>query len=251
MNPAIIVHGGAGRWSLVFKLAEEENLPINEESVIHGVRKAASMGFRVLSRGGSALDAVVEAIKYMENSGLFNAGIASSLDAAGNLSMDTGLMDGSTSTAIGIACLSIPKNPIILARTLLGKTDHVIIGCGIGDEIAVRIGVEKHPGPHPRALAFHKWAKKMLQKRAGDIIWKRNIEFAKILGLLGDTVGAVAIDRKGNIAAGVSTGGVNYKIPGRIGDSPIPCAGFYALNNIGGVAATRSRRSHNNVITIL
>ena len=238
VRPAVIVHGGAGKWSLVFDLARQKGLEIDEDSVVEGVIAAARAGYRELIRGGTVLDAVTSAIMYMENSGLYNAGIASAMDAAGNITMDAGLMDGANKIAVGIACTRYPKNPILLARKLLGKTDHVILACECADEIARRLGLEKHPGPHPRALAFYEWARERVTSGNAENIWVRNLELARYLGLLGDTVGAVAVDDKGNVAAGVSTGGVNFKLPGRIGDSPIPGAGFYALSGIGGAAAT-------------
>ncbi len=239
MKPGIIVHGGAGRWSLVFSLAEEEGLNINERLVKASIREAALLGLKVLRGGGSALDAVTEAIKYMEDSGVFNAGVASSLDAEGNITMDAGIMDGASRQALGVACLRYPRNPILLTRKLLGKTDHVILACECADRLARRLGLEPHPGPHPRAKAFWRWAHRQVLERGGKGVWERNLEVARLLGLLGgDTVGAVAVDDKGNVAAGVSTGGVTYKIPGRVGDSPIPGAGFYALNGVGGAAAT-------------
>ncbi len=237
LEPAIIVHGGAGRWSIVFELAEEKGLDITEETVIDGVRDAAMAGYKVLKTGGSAVDAVTEAIAVMEGSGIFNAGVASALSASGEILMDAGIMDGSTRLAIGVLCLKYPKHPIRLARILLGKTSHTILGCEYADRLAEKYGLEKHPGPHPRAIAMHEWAKKMLEENREET-YTANKELLEKLGLIADTVGAVAIDKKGNIAAGVSTGGTNYKIPGRIGDSPIPGAGYYALNNVGGAAAT-------------
>ena len=236
--PAIIVHGGAGKWSFVFNILKQYGYDISESQVLKAIREAAQTGYNVLESGGNAVDAITEAIKFMENSGYFNAGIASSLDANGNITMDAGIMDASTGEAVGVACVKYPKNPILLARYLLGKTDHIIIGCDTADIIARKIGLEEHPGPHPRALAFHKWAIEKMKKRDWKGLWRKNTNIAELLGIVADTVGAVAIDKEGNIAAGVSTGGVAFKIPGRIGDSPIPGAGYYAVRGVGGAAAT-------------
>lgn len=234
MEPKIIVHGGAGRWSLVFQVAGERGLDITEDAVIGGVRRAAVEGYRVLSAGGSAIDAVVEAIAVMEGSGLFNAGVSSALAANGEILMDAGLMDGARGKAIGLFCLKYPKHPVRLARLLMDKTSHVLLGCRYADELARSYGLERHPGPHPRALAMHEWARG--KQREGAVEGER--ELLEKLEVIGDTVGAVAVDTHGNIAAGVSTGGTNYKVPGRVGDSPIPGSGYYALNGVGGVAAT-------------
>ncbi|MCE4619598.1 MAG: isoaspartyl peptidase/L-asparaginase [Desulfurococcales archaeon] len=237
-EPGVIVHGGAGRWSLVFEITREANLHINQDKIVAGVAEASRRGYRVLEDSGSPVDAVVAAIRYMEDSGLFNAGVGSSLDASGQLGMDAGLMNGSTGEAVGVARVRHPRNPIVLARSLLGKTDHVIIACEPADRLAEKLGLERHPGPSPRALALYKWALREIEEGRMESVWRRNQELARLLGLLGDTVGAVAIDHEGRIAAGVSTGGVSFKLPGRIGDSPVPGAGFYAWSNAGGVAAT-------------
>ncbi len=236
MKPVVIVHGGAGRWSAVFEAARKKGLDITEERVIGGVKEAAMAGYRVLANGGSAVDAVTEAIAVMEGSGLFNAGVASALSAGGEVLMDAGIMDGLSRRAVGVLCLRYPKHPIRLARLLLSKTTHVMLGCEYADRLAMEYGLEKHPGPHPRALAMYEWARE--RARMGDERYSGNRELLERLGLVGDTVGAVAIDSRGNIAAGVSTGGTNYKVPGRIGDSPVPGAGYYALNGVGGAAAT-------------
>lgn len=236
MEPLVIVHGGAGRWSLVFEASRERGLGISEESVLDGVRQAALAGYRVLESGGSAVNAVVESVAWMEGSGLFNAGIAAALAANGEVLMDAGIMDGSSRRAVGVFCLKYPRHPIRLARLLLGRTRHVLLGCEYADRLAREYGLEKHPGPHPRAQALYDAARRKALEGSG---YTDNRELLERLGvILSDTVGAVALDRDGNIAAGVSTGGTTFKVPGRVGDSPIPGAGYYALNGVGGAAAT-------------
>lgn len=235
--PVIVVHGGAGAWSRVFEVASRYGLRLSEETVLEAVAEAARAGFTVLKSGGSAVDAVVEAVKYMEDSGVFNAGVASALDASGGICMDAGVMDGETLRAGAVACVRYPRNPVVLARRVMDLTDHVILCCEWADKLAERLGLPRHPGPHPRALSMWRAARDALEARGRPWEWWRNSEAARILGIL-DTVGAVALDSRGRVAAAVSTGGVNFKLPGRVGDSCVPGAGFYARSDAGAAAAT-------------
>ncbi len=238
VDPIIVVHGGAGAWSRVFEAASRYGLGLSEEKVLEAVAEAARTGFAVLESGGSAVDAVVEAVRYMEDSGVFNAGVASALDASGGICMDAGVMDGETLRAGAVACVRYPRNPVILARRVMDLTDHVILCCEWADRLAERLGLPRHPGPHPRALSMWRAAKEALEARGRPREWwRRNSEAARILGIL-DTVGAVALDSRGRVAAAVSTGGVNFKLPGRVGDSCVPGAGFYARSDAGAAAAT-------------
>ncbi|MEM0366484.1 MAG: isoaspartyl peptidase/L-asparaginase [Acidilobaceae archaeon] len=220
-RPVIAVHGGAGAWrglDFDYKLVYDAI----EESIVRGLEA---------SRTGNCIDMIVESIAYLEDSGLFNAGVGSTLDYIGNVLMDAGLMT-SYGKAAGVASVSYPRNPIRLARLILEKTPHVIISGPWADDIARRFSLEKHPGPSIRAQAM--W--RDLKSGKIESPWvKARIESAKTLGY--DTVGAVALDSSGCLAAGASTGGVALKLPGRVGDSPIPGAGFYADSNIA-VSAT-------------
>jgi beta-aspartyl-peptidase (threonine type) len=238
-EPVVIVHGGAGDWRVVFEAAKREGLDLDEARVLDAVREAALAGLRALESGASALDAVVEAVKYMEDSGVFNAGVGSALDAQGGLCMDAGVMYSEGPRAGAVACVRKPRNPVVLARKVMELTDHVIMCCGPADALAERLGLEVHPGPSPRARALWSLYKERLEKGGRPVSWwSRNDKAARILGILpGDTVGAVAVDAEGRLAAAVSTGGTTFKLPGRIGDSPIPGAGFYALSQ-GAAAAT-------------
>ncbi|MEB2836824.1 MAG: isoaspartyl peptidase/L-asparaginase [Desulfurococcales archaeon] len=235
--PVVVVHGGAGDWRVVFEAARREGLDLDEGRVLEAVRAAALAGLEALEGGGSALDAVVEAVRYMEDSGVFNAGVGSALDAAGGICMDAGVMYSEGPRAGAVACVRHPRNPVVLARRVMELTDHVIMCCGHADRLAEELGLEAHPGPSPRARALWSLYKERLAAGSRPASWwNRNSRAARLLGILpGDTVGAVAVDAQGRLAAAVSTGGTTFKLPGRIGDSPVPGAGFYALP--GGAAA--------------
>jgi len=227
VEPVIAVHGGAGDWRVVFEAASRWGLVLNEDLVLDAVRGAALEGLKVLEAGGSALDAVVEAVRYMEDSGVFNAGVGSALDASGGISMDAGVMYSEGPRAGAVASVTYPRNPVVLARRVMELSDHVILCCGPADRLAQRLGLPRHPGPSPRARALWSLIKERLESGEPPSWWRRSPLAARLLAV-GDTVGAVAVDSRGRLAAAVSTGGVTYKLPGRIGDSPVPGAGFYA-----------------------
>jgi len=232
--PVVVVHGGAGRWSLVFRAAERGGLGISESSVRLAVEDAAKSGLEVLLDGGSPVRAAAEAVRRLEDSGLFNAGLGSSIDAAGGISMDAGVMSGEGPRAGAVVAVRRPRNPVLLALYVMMETPHVIMCCEWADTISARIGLDPHPGPGKRALTLRKFLLEELRDEYGSLL-----EAAKRLGLaLGDTVGAVAVDGEGRVGVAVSTGGTSLKLPGRVGDSPVPGAGFYALNGLGGAVVT-------------
>lgn len=220
-KPIVVVHGGAGAWRFD---------DISFDDVVRALSSAVRTGLEA-SRRGDCIDMVVEAIAYLEDSGLFNAGLGSTLDYLGKVSMDAGLMS-SRGRAGAVALVSYPRNPIRLARIVLERTPHVILAGPQADELAKRLGLEPHLGPSSRVV--ERWRK--LKMGLVESRWvQERVEAARSLGY--DTVGAVAIDSSGCLAAGASTGGVILKLPGRIGDSPIPGAGFYANDKVA-VSAT-------------
>ncbi|MEN3000202.1 MAG: isoaspartyl peptidase/L-asparaginase [Acidilobaceae archaeon] len=213
------VHGGAGAW----------RLGVEREALEKVLREALLRGAEAM-KSGSCVDAVVEAIVSLEDSGLLNAGLGSTLDYRGKVSMDAGIMRGD-GRAGAVALVTYPRNPIRLARLVMERTPHVLLAGPEADELARRAGLERHPGPSERALA--RW--RALREQP-DSEWVRaRAEAARTLGY--DTVGAVALGPDGCLAGGASTGGVSLKLPGRIGDSPVPGAGFYADEKIA-VSAT-------------
>lgn len=186
----ILVHGGAGRWA-----SEDRGL------AVAGVARAAAVGWRVLAQGGSALDAAIEAVVALEDDPLFNAGTGSVLNAAGEVEMDAGVMAGDTLSAGGVACIRRVRNPVLVARRVMEATDCVLLAGPAAMEFARAQGFAEHDPGLPRDL-----------RRAAGV----------------GTVGAVALDAAGRLAAATSTGGRAGKRVGRVGDSPIPGAGNYA-----------------------
>lgn len=218
--PATIVHGGAGGWRGVSSFDE--------------VEKAVASSAEAALGSNRALDMLVDAIKTLEDSGVLNAGIGSVLTIDGRVEMDAGLMtDGYV--AGGVGAVTYPRNPILLARWVAVNTPHVLVVGREADRLAERLGLERHPGPSERAL--RRWREILEKARRGEGVPER-IRRLYSLYYGGDTVGAVVVDSSGGLAAGASTGGVAFKHPGRVGDSPIPGAGFYVENGVGGCSAT-------------
>jgi len=217
IRPAIALHGGAGSWDV------DESTRMKVESFLGDLARET---LDLLDRDYSALDAVEYAVSKLEDSGLFNAGYGSSLNIEGVAQMDAGIMNGVDMRAGAVAIVERVRNPVKLARMVMENTDHVLIG-GLGADLLARIfGLEN------RVINVDvvKRYKEMISRNPPH---KRNNTLIKRLGLaIGDTVGAVAIDKKGGLAAATSTGGIWLKMIGRIGDSPIPGAGFYADRNI-------------------
>lgn len=231
-KPVIVIHGGAGAWTRVI---EDKN---RKSEYLNILRDTVLQVYEFLLKGGEAVDAVVLAIKIMEDSGMFNAGIGSVLNLRGEVEMDAGLMDGRDLSVGAVAAIKLIKNPIILAKEIMKRTDHVLLVGNEADNLGLKLGFEKHPGP--MKIQKERYEKTLQDFKKGKIKWwKKNIEMFKyIQDTPGNTVGAVALDKYGNVAAGSSTGGVILKLPGRVGDSPIPGAGFYADNRVGAATAT-------------
>ncbi|RLE57181.1 MAG: asparaginase [Thermoprotei archaeon] len=227
--PCILVHGGAGRWRRVPK---ERLLECRRV-----LREAIEVGFEVL-KSGSALDAVVEAVARLEDSGLFNAGRGSALNLRREVEMDAGVMWGRDLSVGAVAAVRNVRNPIKLARAVMERTDHVLV-VGAGAEWLAKVfgQYQEHVIDGDRLQRFERYLREWVEGR-GFTWLRRNVELAKLLGIVQDTVGAVALDRSGNVAAAVSTGGYWLKLPGRVGDSAVPGAGFYADNSCAAASAT-------------
>ncbi|WP_297552218.1 isoaspartyl peptidase/L-asparaginase family protein [Thermococcus sp.] len=223
---AIIVHGGAGT------IRKEERIP----KVIEGVREAVLAGWRELKRG-SALDAVEEAVKALEDNPIFNAGTGSVLTLDGRVEMDAAIMRGKTLEAGAVAGIWGVKNPISVARKVMEKTDHVLL---IGEgavKFARLLGFEEYdPITEERLKQWEELRKKLIEK--GETRhWKKLNELIKEYPeVLRSTVGAVAFDGE-EVVAGTSTGGVFLKMFGRVGDTPIIGGGTYA-NEVAGASCT-------------
>ena len=209
--PTIIVHGGAG--------ADPSE---GRDELRQGVRAATVAGWRVLSAGGAALDAVESAVRTLEDHPRFNAGRGSVLTHDGTVEMDASIMEGNRLQCGAVAAVPRIANPITLARRVLEARRHVLL---VGDgalAFARSVGV-----PECDAASL-----------VTDRQQRRHAEVAPRRTTLGGTVGAVALDRSGTIAAATSTGGTIGKLPGRVGDSALIGCGTYAENSIGGVSCT-------------
>jgi beta-aspartyl-peptidase (threonine type) len=216
---AIIVNGGAGSAKAL--------TPEEQEIARKGVRKASEAGYLVLSKGGKAIDAVVEAVRVMEDDPIFNAGTGSALTINGEVEMDASLMtmDGHFGA---VGAIKDVKNPILVARKIMEQTDHLLL---VGDgaiKFARHLGFEKH-----NPITKRQQEKLTKLKEKGESQYFPNLKKYLKYG----TVGAVAFDKNQTIAVANSSGGIRGKLPGRVGDSAILGAGTYA-SVFGGATAT-------------
>ena len=219
-NFGIVVHGGAGVMS---GLSEETRSQINAK-----IKESVSEAFLILENGGSSIDAVEKAVTILEDSPLFNAGRGSVYSSDEVQEMDASIMDGKKRLAGAVASVSIVKNPIKLARKVAEETDHVLLVGDGAEAFAKNAGIEI-------ADSSYFYHEERLQ-RVRNL--KKNVsKFYKKSDKIG-TVGAVALDKMGNISAATSTGGMTNKLPGRVGDSPIIGSGTWAQNGVCGVSST-------------
>ncbi|WP_069808019.1 isoaspartyl peptidase/L-asparaginase [Vulcanisaeta thermophila] len=224
--PTVAVHGGAG--SLAYFTNEE-----HRRRYLQGLVDAVKAGLEALRRG-NALDAVMDAVTVMEYDGSYDAGRGSVLNIHGDVEQDAGVMFGGDMSVGAVAAVKHVVNTIKLARLVMERTDHVLIVGKGAEELAKMFNLWV---PNTELINENKINRyKSLIRNLGDR-YPRNRELVKELGLLG-TVGAVALDRDGNLAAATSTGGTILKWPGRVGDSPIPGAGYWAENGVVAVSAT-------------
>jgi L-asparaginase / beta-aspartyl-peptidase len=220
-DPVLVIHGGA--WAMPDDMVDAH---------INGVRHALAAGWRVLERGGSSVDAVEEAVVIMEDDETFDAGRGSFLNRDGKVQLDALIMDGATLRAGGVGCVERLRNPVRAARKILSESPHVYF---VGE------GAERFAAQHGVALC-----------RNEDLVIPREVERLRAYqaqassggddlfapAISHDTVGAVALDRDGNIAAATSTGGTLNKAPGRLGDSSLIGCGCYANNESAAASTT-------------
>jgi L-asparaginase / beta-aspartyl-peptidase len=216
---AIAIHGGAG------VMPASEMTPEREAAYREGLSIALDAGYAVLERGGSSLDAVTAAVRTLEDNPMFNAGRGAVLTHKGEAELDASIMEGKGLRAGAVAGVTHVKNPIELARLVMEKSPHVmLIGSG-AEEFAMTQGITLVPNSYFVTEQRQQQLERALAK-----------EKEKTPGT--GTVGAVAVDREGNLAAATSTGGMTNKRHGRVGDSPIIGAGTYANNASCAVSAT-------------
>jgi L-asparaginase / beta-aspartyl-peptidase len=209
MSIALMVHGGAGNIH-----------PDRIAGSKAGCLEAATAGWHVLQDNGNALDAVEAAVRILENNPHFNAGTGSCLNLAGNIEMDAGIMDGSTLEVGALAGLELIKNPISLARRILESEHALLIGQG-AQHFAQEVGI---PFCSYEELLTERQYSAWKNQESDSLTLSVKDRKARKHG----TVGAVAIDQEGRLAAATSTGGILNKYPGRVGDTPLIGCGFYA-----------------------
>jgi beta-aspartyl-peptidase (threonine type) len=226
----LAIHGGAGT-------IERSNMtPERAQEYRAGLERALTAGYEILKRGASSLDATEAAVRVLEDDPHFNAGKGSVFTSAGTNEMDAAIMDGKTLAAGAVASLKHIKNPVSLARLVMEKSGHVMMDCEGAEAFAKENGVElvdqKYFFTQKRWDALQK-IKAAAKTRTSDAGRAFQITDQDRHG----TVGAVALDQNGNVAAATSTGGTTNKRPGRVGDTPVIGAGTYA-NNTCAVSAT-------------
>lgn len=216
----LVIHGGAGT------ILKKNMSPEREKQYIDKLTEVLKVGEEVLKNGGTSLDAVTKAIVIMENSPLFNAGKGAVFTAEGENEMDASIMDGSNLKAGAVGGIRNVKNPILAARAVMENTVHVMLAGEGALEFAKAEGLEIVDSGY--FFTERRWNSYLKAKE------KASQNTDKKFG----TVGAVALDKHGNLAAATSTGGMTYKMKGRIGDTPIIGAGNYADNNTCAVSGT-------------
>ncbi len=220
-EPVLLVHGGA--WAIPDDMVEAH---------LRGVRNALAAGWRVLGKGGSALDAVEEAVVVMEDDETFDAGRGSFLNRDARVQLDALIMDGATLRAGGVGCVEHLKNPVRAARKILSESPHVYFVAEGAEKFAAQHGI---PLCKNEDLVIPREVKRLQEFQAHAAEEEPNL-FAPAISH--DTVGAVALDSKGNIAAATSTGGTVNKAPGRLGDSSLIGCGCYADNKTAASSTT-------------
>lgn len=220
VTPVVLVHGGAGD-------IPDESIPAK----LDGVKRAVANGFKILESGGSALDAAQAAVEVMEEDPAFNAGKGAVLNLDGEIEMDAIVMEGTNLKVGSVGAVRNILHPIALARLVLEKCPHVMLVGEGANRFAETVGMETIPAYRLVTQAAIDALENFINN-SGDAVTE--------LGYNGGvgTVGAVVVDKNGQVAVATSTGGTTGKLPGRVGDTPIPGSGGYADDKIGAVSTT-------------
>ncbi len=223
---SIAIHGGAGT------ILKKDLTPELEVAYTKGLADALASGYEVLAKGGSAIDAVAAAVISLEDCILFNAGRGSVFTKAGGHEMDAAIMNGISLEAGAIAGVSSVKNPVLLAKTIMEKSEHVMLS----GEGALQFAKQQQLQLEEEDYFFSqfRYDQWQLVKNENSAALDHNIQLEKKFG----TVGAVACDANGNLAAATSTGGMTNKNFNRIGDTPVIGAGTYANNQTCAISCT-------------
>ena len=230
----LVLHGGAG------VIRREAMTPEREAAYRAGLTEAREAGYAVLAKGGSALDAVIACLRLLEDNPLFNAGRGAVMTAEGTCELDASIMDGRTQAAGAIAGVKRIRNPITLARAVMEKSPHVMLAGEGAERFAAEQGFSFVPNEYFRTDERRQQLEKAREREAAaarKTAWS-SMDAADERRARYGTVGCVALDQAGNLAAGTSTGGMTNKKWGRIGDAPIIGAGTYAANATCAVSAT-------------
>ena len=219
---AIAIHGGAGAVPRTTLTAERER------HYRDGLAAALDAGYALLEQGGSSLDAVSAAVIRLEDNPIFNAGRGAALTRDGAAELDAAIMEGRQQRAGAVAAVRHVRNPIELARRVMEKSRHVLLVGSGAEEFALEEGLALVPNSYFRTE--ERWAQLESERRGQSV--------SDLFPSSQGTVGAVALDAAGDLAAATSTGGMTNKRQGRVGDSPIIGAGTYAKNGVCAVSAT-------------
>jgi len=217
----IVVHGGAG--------TDSEHIKKNIKEYEDGLREAIEEGYKILERGGKAVDAVEAAVRKLEDNPLFNSGRGSAVNNKGEVEMDASIMDGKTLKAGAVCMVKNVKNPVTLARYIMDHTSHVLLSDHGALEFAKDQDLELEPDSY--FVTEHQYDLFLEERDKDDVeeLMKKRVH---------GTVGAVAADKDGNVAAATSSGGTTNALAGRIGDSCIIGAGTFANNNTCAISST-------------
>ncbi|HET9743179.1 MAG TPA: isoaspartyl peptidase/L-asparaginase [Terriglobales bacterium] len=224
IDPVLVVHGGA--WAIPDDVVEDHR---------RGVQKALAAGWAVLASGGSALKAVEEAVVVMEDDQTFDAGCGSFLTSDGRVQMDAIIMDGATLRAGGVGCVERIRNPVRAARLILSESPHVYFVAEGAEQFAASLGMKLIDN---RELVIDRERRRLAAAQAKAAAGERDLTFAGSPPHGHDTVGAIALDRDGHLAAATSTGGTLNKAPGRVGDASLIGCGCYADDQSAAVSCT-------------
>lgn len=233
-NVAIVIHGGAGT---ILKQNMTPELELEYKKVLE---QAVKEGYSILKNGGTSIDAVEKTINILEDSPLFNAGKGAVFTNQGKNELDASIMDGKTLKAGAIAGVTTVKNPIDLARAVMEKSEHVMLAREGAEYFAQQNGIELVNPAYFYVESRYQSLLKAQEKEKTELDHNDKAELYDpyIKDSKFGTVGCVALDKNGNIAAGTSTGGMTNKKWGRIGDAPIIGAGTYANNATCGISST-------------
>ncbi len=219
----IAIHGGAG------VISRRDMTPEREAAYHAGLAQALDAGYGVLERGGASLDAVNTAVRLLEDHELFNAGRGAAFNRAGQIELDAAIMNGTTLEAGAVAGVKHLRNPIDAARLVMERSKHVLLIGDGAEEFALQQGLQLVPNDYFKTEP---------RRRQWDKLIKGDTTAAGASLDAFGTVGAVALDKRGHLAAATSTGGLPGKLPGRVGDSPVIGAGTYAHHGTCAVSAT-------------